>query len=232
MTISLMQRLQIAGILTGLLLLLCMQATAQQQSMDCTKTPKDHVQLGAGDVNGANHLDVMRKVPEGAALDLQVCDADLTIKGGKDDQIRIVVDFEQGNAKLLPGDYLQALDITPQTATVHLYLPKQPRAKVILVVPPSTRNLQLNLVRGDLSFETDRISGQRKINVVTGHVDMLANADAYGSFNVSVVMGSFHDKRPGGESAHGMISKVLSGTGKGSIELNIVRGSLDVRAWD
>jgi hypothetical protein len=54
----------------------------------------------------------------------------------------------------------------------------------------------------------------------------------YGSFHASVLMGSFDDHRSDGQQAHGMLSKSLSGTGKGSIDINMVEGSLDVKAWD
>jgi hypothetical protein len=45
-------------------------------------------------------------------------------------------------------------------------------------------------------------------------------------------MGSFYDHRNGGKQAHGMVSKSISGTGEGSIELNMVTGNVDVRARD
>lgn len=66
----------------------------------------------------------------------------------------------------------------------------------------------------------------------SGRIEMLANTDAYSTLNLNVLMGSFHDYRPGGEQARGMVSKSLPGVGKGSIDLNVVRGSVDVRAWD
>jgi hypothetical protein len=49
----------------------------------------------------------------------------------------------------------------------------QAPAKAVIVVPARTPELQVNLVRGDLSFETDRIAGEHRINVVSGHVDVL-----------------------------------------------------------
>lgn len=87
-------------------------------------------------------------------------------------------------------------------------------------------------MRGDLSFETDRIAGERKINVVSGHVEILGNADSYKILRVSVLLGSYHDRRQSNESAYGMVSKSSTGTGAGSIDVNVVKGSLDLRAWD
>lgn len=201
--------------------------------MDCSSVPsKIHATLVENDVNIQNHLKVIRKVPIGVPVDLEVCDADLTIKGSKDEFLRITVDGDSQAPGALLGDYLQAVDVSPQSATVKLHLPKRPRAKVIIEVPSSAPSLKLNLVRGDLSFATERVRGERKINVVFGRVEMLANTDAYSTLNLNVLMGSFHDYRPGGEQARGMVSKSLSGVGRGSIDLNVVRGSVDVRAWD
>ena len=200
--------------------------------MDCTMEPTTHVKLTNGDESSATHLQLSRKVATRASMNLDVCDADLTVKGGKDDLLRVSVDFESGAPKLAVGDYLHALDITPESVNVKLYLPRKPRAKVIITVPANTPRTQVNLVRGDLSFETDRIPGERRINVVSGHVEVLGNADSYSTLHASVLVGSYRDHRLPNESAHGMISKSVSGTGAGSIEVNVVRGSLDLRAWD
>src|ERR1700680_4259211 len=140
-------------------LLLCGgYAVAQHKSMDCTRVPTTHVTLAPDDQNSANHLQVSRKVAEGASIDLDVCASDLTIKAGKEDRIQVPLDFENAAAKLPASDYLQALHFTEQTVNVKLYLPKLPRAKVVVVIPATTPKLDVNLVRGDLSFETDRIA--------------------------------------------------------------------------
>jgi hypothetical protein len=207
-------------------------ALSQSESMDCTKVPKTHVALAQGDQNSASHLQVIRKIATGASVNLDLCEADLTIKGGKDDLLRVAIDLDNRAPKFLAGDYLQALDVTPQGVTVKLYLPKRPRAKVIVVLPAATPSLQLNLVQGNLSFETDRVAGEGRINVVSGHVDVLANEDSYTALHASVLLGGFHDHRHVPDEAHGIVSKSLSGKGKGSIDVNVVRGSLDIRAWD
>jgi hypothetical protein len=214
-------------------LLLCGgYAVAEHKPMDCTRVPTTRVKLAEGDKSSANHLQVRRKVTDGASIDLDVCAADLTIKAGKDDMFQITVDFENAAPRLSASEYLQGLDFTEQAVNVKLYLPKLPRAKVVIVIPATTPKLQVNLVRGDLSFETDRIAGERKINVVSGHVDLLGNADSYGTLHASVLMGSFHDHRQRRDDEHGIVSKSLSGTGEGSIEIDVVRGSVHLKAWD
>jgi hypothetical protein len=121
------------------LLLFVEQAIAQNQSMDCTSEPTTHVKLAEGDESGPTHLQLGRKVSNGATIDPDVCDADVTVKGGKDHLLRVSVDFEKGAPKLPAADYLHALDVTPEYVRLKLYLPKQPRAKVVIVVPANRR---------------------------------------------------------------------------------------------
>jgi hypothetical protein len=227
------QHVRVGALLGCVAFLFCGFASAQNQSMDCSAVPsKTHATLAASDENGPNHLKLTRKLEIEVPVDLEVCDADLTIKGGKDEFVRITVDVDNNSAGVLLGDYFQTLDLTAQSATVKLHLPKHPRAKVIIEVPSGVPTLKLNLVRGDLTFETERVRGELMINVVFGHVDMLANADAYQTLNMNILLGSLHDHRPDGEQAFGMVSKSLAGTGRGSINLNVVKGTVDVHAWD
>lgn len=86
-------------------------------------------------------------------------------------------------------------------------------------------------MRGNLTFETNRIAGESRINVVSGNVDILANPDSYGTLHADVLLGGFHDHRSH-EDAHGMVSKSLSGTGQGSIEVSVVKGRVNLKAWD
>ena len=218
---SLCRRLSISWLAFAAFLLCGRSEVAQSQSVDCAAAPKNLVQLAETDQNGKTHLQIARKVDIRASVDLEVCDADLMIKGGKDDFLRITVDFDKGIPALPAGDYLQALDVGPEAVNVKLHLPMRPRAKVHVVVPPSTPGLRLNLLRGE-----------RRINVVSGHVEVLANPDSYGALHASVLLGSFHDRRKSGEESHGIVSKSLTGTGRGSVEVNVVRGSLVLAAWD
>jgi hypothetical protein len=197
---------------------------AQNRSMNChDSVPPTHAELTKGDQNSANHLDVNRKLGPQAAIVLDICDADVTIKGSNTDMLRVSVDIGSPAPKMTAGDYLQAIDITSQMANVKLHLPSQVRARVLIAVPSSTPKLDLNLVSGHLAFETDRISGERKINVVDGQIEVLANADSYGNF---------HDRHGGDSGGPALVSRSLTGTGKGSLEINLVKGSVDLKPWD
>jgi hypothetical protein len=214
-------------------LLLAGCALGESRSMNCdSKLPATHAQLAEGDQSTANHLELSRKITSGASVDLDICAADLAITASGSDLLRVTVDIGNPAQKLTAADYLQALDVTSQGVAIQLHLPKSVRAKVVVAIPSAIAKLEVDLVSGDLSFQTDRIGGKREINVVRGHVELLGNADSYASLHVDVVMGSFHDHRKGGEDHHFMVSQSLSGTGKGSIEINVVAGRVDIKAWD
>jgi hypothetical protein len=62
-------------------------------------------------------------------------------------------------------------------------------------------------------------------------VDVEANPDSFASMQVNTLMGSFHDRRLGKE-ARGLVSQSVEGTGKGSVNVNVVMGSVDLKPWD
>jgi hypothetical protein len=229
MKISLFHRAALSCVLAGWLLSAA-HAIADDHTMKCNgEVPETHAQLAPGDRNAANHLELSRKVSTEASVDLDVCAAELSIVGGTGDTFRLTVDTADGST---PGSYLHTLDVSTHDVTVRLALPKRSGARVVVTLPAAISELRVNLVRGELHFETNKIGGDRSINVVSGNVELLANPDAYESLAVNVVMGHFMDHR---EDAHGrgvLVSKSLSGTGRGSIDINVVRGGVDLKAWD
>jgi hypothetical protein len=208
-------------------------ASAQNAKMDCNSDAgKEHAALSESDQNSAMSLKLARRIPPGASVDLEVCFADLTILGGKDDMLKVTAALSQPAAGRTAGDYLKQFDVSEQNAAVQLHLPESVRAKVVVVLPVGTSKLKVNLVSGGVSLRTDRIRGDRMINLVSGHVDVLGNADSYQDLRVNVAFGSFHDHR-NRTSGHGvMVSKAIAGTGSGSIAVSVEKGSVDLRAWD
>jgi len=194
-------------------------------------TPSTHIALAEGDQNSANHLQLSRKIAPTAPVEIDVCSADLTVKGSKSGLLEVSLDLTNTAPKLTAVDYVQNLTVSPEGVQLQLRLPNRVRAKVVVAVPTATPLLTVDLVRGDLSLETDRISGDRKIDVVHGHVEVEGNPDSYATMHVDTLMGSFHDRRQGQEF-HGVLSQSLTGTGKGSIEVNVVWGSVDLKPWD
>ena len=212
--------------------LLAGRAFAERQSMTCNGAmPSNHIALAEGDQNSANHLQLNRKIAPTAPVEIDVCAADLTVVGSKSGLLEVSMDLANTAPKVTAVDYVQNLNVAAERAQLQLRLPRAVRAKVVVAVPVATAQLTVNLVRGDLTLETDRITGDRKINVVHGHVEIEGNPDSYATMHVDTLLGSFYDHRAGHEF-HGVLSQSLTGTGKGSVEVNVVSGRVDLKPWD
>lgn len=200
--------------------------------MDCSKGPTTHANLVEGDQSTAKHLLLSRNVRTGASIFLDVCRANVTIKGGKDDVVQVAIDLDGVPPNATARDYVEFLAVTEKRVDVRLNFPKRPKATVRIMVPATTTATVVNLTHGELRFETEDIAGDREINVVAGHVNILGNADAYRTLNAKILLGNLHDHRPPRQNAVGTVSKSLSGTGKGTIQINVVKGSVDLSPWD
>jgi hypothetical protein len=210
-------------------LLLSGYAFADSHSMSCDgRVPEKHAQLAEGDQSTATHLQVSRQISSGAEVDMDVCAADLTITGSSSGAFKVTVDIGTPSAKSGAADYLETLDVTPEEVRLQLHLPRSVHARVTIEVPTSTQHLETNLARGNLLLVGDRINGEREFNIGYGHVNFVGNKDSYESMQVNVGLGSLHDHRRDGEDHHLIVAKSFDGTGKGSIEINVGMGSVDL----
>jgi hypothetical protein len=210
--------------------LLTENAPADTDSMNCPGSlPAAHTALAEGDQNGANHLQLSRKIDAGADFELDICAADVTISGSADNTFRVTVDLVNPSQPHTAADYLQKLDISSSHASLQLHLLRALRAKVMIEVPTGTPNLTANLAQGDLILAADQIAAEREsINVGYGHVNFQGSADAYEGLQVNVGLGSLHDNRKDGESHHFIIAHSFPGSGKGAIEVNVGMGRVDL----
>jgi hypothetical protein len=210
--------------------LLAQSAFAEDHdSMNCPGSlPATHATLAEGDQNSVSHLQLTRRIETGAEFDVDICAADVTLTGGANDTLRITVDLENPSQQHTTADYLQKLDITPTHVKLQLHLMHALHARVTIELPAATPELTLNLGRGDLTLVADTIGGERKINVGYGHVNFQGNADAYESMNVNIGLGSLHDNRKDGQNHHFIVARSFEGTGKGSIEMNVGMGGMDL----
>jgi len=210
-------------------LLLSGYALAGSHSMSCDgRVPEKHAQLAEGDQSTATHLQASRQIAGTASVNIDVCSADLTITGSDNAAFRVTVDIGNPAAKFTAVDYLETLDVTPEEVRLQLHLPRSVHAKVTIEVPTAVKDLETNLARGNLLLVGDRINGQREFNVGYGHVNFEGNKDAYESMEVNVGLGSLHDHRKDGEDHHLIVAKSFDGTGKGSVEINVGMGSVDL----
>ena len=222
----------LVGYVVACCALLAPHAFAERQSMTCNGAmPSNHIVLAEGDQNSANHLQLSRKIASTAPVEIDVCAADLTVVGSKSGLLEVTVDLGNTAPKVTAVDYVQSLNVAPEGVQLQLRLPRRARAKVRVAVPTATPQLTANLIRGDLSLETDRINGDRKIDVVRGQVEIEGNPDSYATMHVDTLLGSFYDHRAGHEF-HGVLSQSLTGTGKGSVEVNVLSGRVDLKPLD
>lgn len=204
-------------------------AFAETKDMDCQKqSPTTYIQLAPTDQATANHLSLDRQLAIGTSVTLDVCAADLAVKAGSDNHLHITIDRTSASAEEAIANYVQALDVISKEATLKLRLPEKAKAKVTAVIPTATPTLEINLVKGNVSVDTGKIEGNRTINLVSGQVNFVGNPDSYQALGTHIVLGSMHDHRPGGKSHHFMVTNTLPGSGKGNVEINVVKGSADL----
>ena len=209
--------------------LLAVAAFGSSDSMECNvSVPSSHVELAAGDQNTASHLQLSRTIAAGAKLELYQCSGELSLVASKNGQFSITVDLAQPESQHVAGDYLELFDISPQQAEVHLHLPKSVRAKVIVGIPVTVQEVDVNLARGDFSLMANQIRGEREINVGYGRVRVEGNDDTYESMEINVGLGSLHDHRSGGENHHLIVSHSFEGSGKGTIQINVGMGQVEL----
>jgi hypothetical protein len=204
------------------------RAYADTDSMHCENSqPETHANLAQGDQSTANHLQLSRKIAARAAIYLDVCNADVTITHSNGDTLRLTIDTASTSLPLKPAEYLQKLDLTPQEVRLQLHL-KSKKAKVVLEIPTGTPTLQVNLATGNLSLDADRNADDTQINVGYGQINLNGDDNTYESLQVNVGLGSLHDHRRNGDNYHLIVSRSFSGKGKGSIQVNVGMGSVDL----
>jgi hypothetical protein len=217
-------------LLTGSSLLAKGAFAENHDSMSCPGSlPATHATLAEGDQGSSSHLQLTRKIESGAEFDLDICAADVTLTGSADNTLRVTVDLENPSQQHTAADYLQKLDVTASRVKLQLHLMHALRAKVTIELPTATPELTANLGRGDLTLVADRIGGRHQtINVGYGHVEFQGNADAYESLQVNIGLGSMHDHRKDGQNHHFIVARSFEGTGKGSIDVNVGMGQVDL----
>ena len=183
-----------------------------------------------GDVLEARHLEIARTFTGTGTLNISVCNADLRVRALPDaKELKLSVELEEKTGSPA-SDYIHILRVAPDNAVVHLKFPGNSHAEVTLTVPMNAGlTSEFNLGKGDLNFDAIGSAGQRNINVGYGHAKLLVDGDkSYSSMQVNIGLGSLHDHRPGGHDGHFVISRNYSGSGDGTLQVNVGMGSMDI----
>ena len=186
----------------------------------------------SSDVLQPRHLTLTRPFAGSGKLEVNVCAANvrvLTRPDAKELKLTIEMDSQSGGHEA--ADYIQTFSVQQEHGEIYLKFPGEAHATVTLAVPmSSSSSSQFDVARGDLEFDAIGGSGSREINVGMGHMKLLVDGDkSYSKMQVNIGMGSLHDHRPGGHDGHLVVSKAYSGSGSGSLEINVGMGSLDIR---
>lgn len=187
-------------------------------------------QQQAGDVLEPRHLEIARPFSGTGKLTINICDAQLVVRA-RPDAKDLKISVELGNKSNVPAvDYIHVLKVAPDNGVVLLKFPDDSHAVVTLTVPMKEGlESEFNLGKGNLNFDAIGSAGGRQINVGYGHAKLLVEGDkSYSDMQVNIGMGSLHDHRPGGHDGHFVVSRNYSGTGDGSIQINVGMGSLDI----
>lgn len=184
-----------------------------------------------GDVVDKTDLALSRAFAGRGHLELNLCAGELRVlRAPGSARLELQVTLDSAGPTPIT-DYMQTVDVENDKAVLDLRTPKRVHAVVTLRLP-STDDLhsEINVGAGKVFLHADGIAGERELNLGYGHATVyLAGDHNYSRLEANVGMGSFHDHRPGGGSSHFVISRDMEGKGKGSLEINVGAGSLDLQ---
>jgi hypothetical protein len=214
------------------LLLACgLGSAARAENNNCGEPPeKSHYVAIDADSEDAQHLVAERPFTGEGQFELNVCAGEVRVQRGHGDKLRLLISTEEKVPSGKMSDYVHTLDVSANHATISLQFPRRLHALVVVELPSSKAlKSEINLGAGKLVFHGEQVKGDRELNVGAGQtVLMLAGDRDYAHFEANVGLGSLHDNRQGGSSAHFVVSREFSGKGTGGLEANVGAGSIDI----
>jgi len=217
--------------LWGLLITGFLVGTAHPSSAeDCGKeTQLSHYQPQPGDSADSTRLRASRKIPGSDAIEINVCSGELRLdRSGESDVLRIEISSPGADQSL--AHYLQDFETSGKNAVVSVRIPSKYHAVVTILMPKmSGIKSEVNLGAGTLLLHAGVLRGDRELNLGAGKAVLYLDGDRdYASLQANVGMGKMKDNRPGGHSAYTVISRSLTGSGQGSLQVNVGAGELDL----
>ncbi len=185
-------------------------------------------QVQPGDHVDSKSLDASRSFSGVHQLVINACAGELRIRGTDSSAIRIEVTAENVDQPL--DTYVHDFTVASGSAKIDIRLPSRYHPAITVYVPAEGHfESEVNLGAGNLLFHADRIRGERELNLGAGRAVVYLNADRdYASLEANVGMGSFHDKRAGGGSAHFVVARSMQGSGGGDLQVNVGAGQIDL----
>jgi hypothetical protein len=186
-----------------------------------------------GDAANSTAMHAARNLPATIhSIKINVCSGELQVRhAARGDQMELLINSPGADRSL--DQYVRAFSVDGHTAQVDVQVPDTYHPTVTLVVPyleqPST---EINLGSGHLVMPVGAFGdGSRQLNVGAGSATLTMNGShGYASLQVNIGMGELKDERPGGSNAHFVVSRTMTGAGKGNLEVNVGAGSVDLKS--
>jgi hypothetical protein len=129
---------------------------------------------------------------------------------------------------------LRRFDTADGNAAIDVCIAKKDHAVVTVYLPSSAHlKSEINLGAGTLVLRADGVQGDRQVNVGAGEMKVfLAGDHNYASMEANVGFGRLLDHRAGSKSgnSYGVTARTLTGSGTGTIQLNVGAGSLELES--
>lgn len=205
-------------------------AVTRAENNSCGEPPEKSNYVAADkDSEDAQHFVAERAFSGEGHFELNVCAGEVRVQRGKGDKLKLLIQTDKGAPRKM-SDYVHSLDVNGNGATISLQFPRRLHALVVVELPSSqTLKSEINLGAGKLIFHGEQVKGDRRLNVGAGEtIVTLAGDRDYAHFAANVGLGSLHDNRQGGSSAHFVVSREFPGKGSGSLEANVGAGSIDI----
>ena len=182
-----------------------------------------------GDVSDSTHLDVSRSLAGTDAIEINVCNGELRIEPANSEALRVQVSSPGADQSL--ARYLQDFEVSGGKAILSVRIPGKYHPVVTITVPDRLKQQsEINLGAGTLLLHKDSLKGNWEVNVGAGKLVVFLNGDSdYATLEANVGMGSFKDERGGGKNRYTVISRSMSGSGSGTVELNVGAGEIDLK---
>jgi hypothetical protein len=183
-----------------------------------------------GDVKDSRSLQLTRSFNSKGTLQNMICAGEVRILPARDGLMHLSIELREALSTDMTA-FVRTIESQDDNAVISLAYPKNLRPYIILGLPPDRQlHTVINLGVGELSVRGDAIQGDRQIDVGAGKLTIYLHGDGeYSTLKANVGLGSFHDRRPGGVSAHFSTRQVLRGKGAGQIDANVGSGSIELR---
>ena len=224
-------RMRIAGIgLAGFFCLLGAASVCHGESGDCGGGHAITYQPGRGDVADHRHVVAARSFSGAGVVHINLNRGELHLERAQTNGLlQVEISSSRPDSQLVRS--LRRFDTGNGNAALDICAEEEDHVVVTVWLPTSTDlKSEINLGAGTMVLHADGIAGDRQVNLGAGTMQVyLAGDHNYASLRMNVGFGHLVDRRSNGRGSYGITSRTLTGTGSGTIELNVGAGTLELK---